>query len=67
MADLPPNFWSRSIATITGCVVAGALIGLVVGLLADNIGRFMMGGILAGAIASVLVVYLLGERRGGGD
>ena len=51
-------FWVKVIATFTGCGSIGALVGLLVGALTDDVGRGLAGGVIAGLlVALALVVF----------
>ncbi len=59
---LPAGFWSRMIATVTGCAFLGALVGAIGGLIIGNVGQGISVGIMTGAVVSVALIAWIGER-----
>jgi len=51
-------FWVKVIATFTGCASIGALVGLLVGALTQNVDRGLAVGVVGGLLVALgLVVF----------
>jgi hypothetical protein len=55
-------FWVKVIATFTGCASIGALVGLLVGALTNDVGRGLAIGVVGGLLVALALVIFKPDR-----